>query len=56
MALKDWTTASQALNRVLAISPAYPPAYASLAIVRQYQGQKSAARVARAKTKVFASN
>jgi tetratricopeptide (TPR) repeat protein len=45
IALKDWSTASQALNRVLAISPNYPAAYASLAVVRQYQGQKSAARV-----------
>ncbi len=45
MALKDWTTASHMLNRVLAISPTYAPAYASLAIVRQYQGQKSSARV-----------
>jgi tetratricopeptide (TPR) repeat protein len=44
-ALKDWNTASHMLSRVLANSPTYPPAYASMAVVRHHQGQKSAARV-----------
>ncbi|MFZ4396639.1 MAG: tetratricopeptide repeat protein [Kiritimatiellia bacterium] len=43
--LKDWPTASRMLDRVLASSPAFAPAYASMALVRQYQGQKAAARV-----------
>jgi tetratricopeptide (TPR) repeat protein len=45
MALKDWPTASRMLDRVLAAAPGFAPAYASMAVVRQYQGQKAAARV-----------
>lgn len=45
MALKDWPTASRMLDRVLANSPTFAPAYASMAVVRHYQGNKAAARV-----------
>ena len=45
IALKDYPKASQMLDRVIANSPSFAPAYASMAVVRQYQGQKSAARV-----------
>lgn len=45
IALKDYPTAGRMLDRVIAISPSFAPAYASMAVVRQYQGQKSAARV-----------
>jgi len=44
IALKDYPTASRMLDRVIATSPSFPPAYASMAVVRLYQGQKSAAR------------
>lgn len=45
LALKDYPTASRMLDRVLANSPTFAPAYASMAVVRVSQGQKSAARV-----------
>lgn len=45
IALKDYPTASRMLDRVIANSPTFAPAYASMAVVRQYQGQKAAARV-----------
>jgi len=45
LALKDYATAGRMLDRVIAISPTFAPAYASLAIVRQSQNQKAAARV-----------
>jgi tetratricopeptide (TPR) repeat protein len=43
--LKDYPTASRMLDRVIAHAPSFAPAYASMALVRQCQGQKSAARV-----------
>lgn len=43
--LKDYPTAGRMLDRVIAISPSFAPAYASMAVVRQMQGQKPAARV-----------
>jgi len=45
LALKDYPIAGRMLDRVIANSPSFAPAYASMAVVRQYQGQKSAARV-----------
>ena len=45
LVLKDYTTAGRMLDRVIANSPSFAPAYASMAVVRQYQGQKAAARV-----------
>ena len=44
LTLKDYPTAGRMLDRVIATSPSFAPAYASMAVVRQYQGQKSAAR------------
>lgn len=43
--LKDYPTASRMLDRVIANAPTFAPAYASMAVVRTYQGQKAAARV-----------
>ncbi len=45
LALKDYVAAGRMLDRVIATSPSFAPAYASMAIVRLYQGQKAAARV-----------
>ena len=45
IALKDYATAGRMLDRVIATSPSFAPAYASMALVRQSQGQKAAARV-----------
>ena len=44
LTLKDYPTASRMLDRVIASSPSFAPAYASMAVVRLNQGQKSAAR------------
>ena len=45
LALKDYPTAGRMLDRVIASTPAFAPAYASMAVVRNSQGQKAAARV-----------
>ena len=45
LALKDYPTAGRMLDRVIASSPSFAPAYASMAVVRHFQGQKAAARV-----------
>jgi len=45
LALKDYPTAGCMLDRVIAASPTFAPAYASKAVVCASQGKKAAARV-----------